>query len=112
MKSLYFLNLIGFSQTGGLEKFNRCFMKAVDELSGELNYTSSAASLYDTVANEQYFPAKQYRGFNQSLMRFLPATILAGLSKDVVILGHINLAAIGWVIKTIAPSKKLILAPA
>lgn len=107
MKSLYFLNLIGFSQTGGLEKFNRCFMKAVDELGAELNYTSNAASLYDTVANEQYYPAKQYKGFNQSLAKFVPATILAGLSKDVIILGHINLAVIGWVIKTIVPSKKL-----
>ncbi len=107
MKSLYFLNLIGFSQTGGLEKFNRCFMKAVDELGAELNYTSKAASLYDTVANEQYYPAKQYTGFNQSLTKFVPVTILTGLSKDVIILGHINLAIIGWVIKTIAPSKKL-----
>ena len=107
MKSLYFLNLIGFSQTGGLEKFNRCFMKALDELSAELNYTSNAASLYDTVTNEQYYPTKQYKGFSRSLAKFIPSTILAGLSKDVIILGHINLAAIGWVIKTIAPSKKL-----
>lgn len=107
MKSLYFLNLIGFSQTGGLEKFNRCFMKAVDELSSELNYTSNAASLYDTTSNEQYYPAKNYKGFKQSLAKFVPATILAGMSKDVIILGHINLAVIGWVIKTIAPSKKL-----
>lgn len=107
MKSLYFLNLIGFSQTGGLEKFNRCFMKALDELSSELHYSSNAASLYDTVANEQYYPSKQYKGFNQSLAKFVPSTILAGLSKDVIILGHINLAVIGWVIKTLAPSKKL-----
>lgn len=108
MKSLYFLNLIGFSQTGGLEKFNRCFMKALDELSSELNYSSNAASLYDSVANEQYYPAKQYKGFSQSLAKFVPSTILAGLSKDVIILGHINLAVIGWVIKTLVPSKKLI----
>ncbi len=107
MKSLYFLNLIGFSQTGGLEKFNRCFMKAIDELGTELNYTSNAASLYDTAANEQYYPAKQYKGFNQSLTLFVPTAIFTGFSKDLIILGHINLAVIGWVIKTIAPSKKL-----
>lgn len=109
MKSLYFLNLIGFSQTGGLEKFNRCFMKALDELSSELNYSSNAASLYDTVANGQYYPVKKYKGFSKSIVKFVPSTIITGLSKDVIILGHINLAVIGWIIKTLAPSKKLML---
>jgi hypothetical protein len=33
MKKVLFLTLTAFSQTGGIEKFNRCFAKVLNNLS-------------------------------------------------------------------------------
>jgi glycosyltransferase involved in cell wall biosynthesis len=94
---------------GGLEKFNRCFLKALNQIEAEGNLISQASSLYDTTTDERYYPRAKYKGFGRSRMKFVLSGILQGMKQDVIVLGHINLAIVGVVAKTLWPRKKLVL---
>lgn len=109
MKKVLFLNLTAFSQTGGIERFNRCFLKALCEFDNEGLTTSSAYSAYDVQPSELYYNEASYRGFNKNKLRFVWQSILAARNKDIVIIGHINLAPVALMIKKIFPAKKMIL---
>lgn len=109
MKKVLFLNLTAFSQTGGLEKFNRCFLKALAETETATNYISESYSMYDTVADERYYNVNKYRGFNKHKLQFVISGVVKAFKSDLIILGHINLALIGFIIRLFAPSKKIVL---
>jgi glycosyltransferase involved in cell wall biosynthesis len=109
MKKVLFLNLMAFKQTGGLEKFNRSFLKALVENEAQLGMVTESYSLCDTISNEAYYPLDKYKGFGYNKIKFTVNSILQGLKVDCIILGHINLAIIGFFIKLIAPSKKIVL---
>ncbi len=109
MQKLLFVNLMAFYRTGGLEKFNRCFLKALHNISGQLNIQTYSTSLCDETANEDYYPQKQYAGYARSKIFFTLNSILKGISSDVIVLGHINTAVIGVALKAIFPKKKLVL---
>ncbi|HEY9363498.1 MAG TPA: hypothetical protein VIQ00_09575, partial [Chitinophagaceae bacterium] len=108
-KSVLFINLAAFSLTGGIEKFNKCFLKALWKLSQENDWKVASYSLYDSSSEEKYFPEKKYKGFNQKKIAFVLQSVLQARKYDQVIFGHINLAIAGLLIKFIFPSKKLIL---
>lgn len=109
LPKVLFLNLTAFSQMGGLEKFNRCFLKALNQIEAEGNLISEASSLYDTTTDERYYPRSKYKGFGKSRTKFVLSGILQGMKQDVIVLGHINLAIVGVVAKTLWPRKKLVL---
>ena len=106
---MLFLSLDTFLHTGGLEKFNRCFLKALQELSHEGQINVNAASMYDTSCNENYFSKKNYKTYSGKKWLFVIQSIIAGLKTNTLILGHVNLALIGIVVKKINPKIKLIL---
>lgn len=106
--SVLFLYLKAFSFTGGIEKFNRSFLKALHELSVDGFLDAEAVSPYDSVSDEKYFPRLRFKGFHGSKLLFLLNTIFAAWKYDIIILGHINLAIIGYLIKRIKPSVKLV----
>ncbi len=108
-KKVLFLNLAAFSLTGGIEKFNKCFLKALWELKKEGNLDVASFSLYDHKANENYFPSKIYKGFNRQKILFATQSITGARHFDVIVLGHINLAVIGLFIKLFYPWKKIVL---
>lgn len=109
MPSILFLYLKSFSFTGGIEKFNRCFLKALNEIVIEQGDDVNAISSHDTTTNEQYFPASKLKGFGGNRIVFTLYSIWQGLFAQTIILGHINLALLGVVIKTLRPKVKLIL---
>ena len=106
---ILFLYLKAFSLTGGIEKFNRCFLKALHELSVDGLLDAEAFSSYDTVADEKYFPRKRFKGFGGNKILFAFSAIKKSLSMQTIVLGHINLAVIGVVAKKIKPSIKLVI---
>lgn len=108
-RKVLFLNLTAFSQTGGLEKFNRCFLKALNETEASANTSSNSFSLYDTSANSNYYPAEKYKGFGKRRFSFVLNSVLEGLKKDIIILGHVNLAIVGLLIKLLSPKTRLVL---
>lgn len=109
MKRILFLNLTAFSQTGGIERFNKCFLKALSELDEEHVTSSRSLSAYDTVAMPQYYNPAKYKGFNKNKRSFIFNSIIEAKNHDVIFLGHINLAIAGLIIKMLYPSKKVLL---
>jgi phosphatidyl-myo-inositol dimannoside synthase len=105
--NVLFYYLSAFSQSGGIEKFNRCFIKALSEITG----TSfvSVVSVYDDVADEKYIGSLSYRGFRKAKAKSVLHVIRSIYKHDELILGHINLALTGIICKLLRPSCKLIL---
>ena len=108
-RNVLFINLAAFSLTGGIEKFNKCFLRALWELKQAGVLDVASFSLYDQEANENYFSNEIYKGFNQHKISFVKESIIRARDFDVIILGHINLAIIGILIKLIYPRKKIVL---
>ncbi|MDE3235850.1 MAG: glycosyltransferase family 4 protein [Bacteroidota bacterium] len=106
---LVFLYLTGFSFTGGIEKFNRSFLKALHELSVDGIIDADAISSYDVHTDEKYFPRLRFKGFGGKRFWFVTVSILRSLRYQMVVLGHINLAVVGYVLKRIKPQHKLII---
>lgn len=105
---MHFLTLDTFLYTGGLEKFNRCFLKALHELTEEGSINANASAMYDVTCNEKYFSANRYKAFKGNKWWCVLHSIFTGIQSKTFILGHINLALIGIVIKKIHPKTKLI----
>ncbi len=102
---LSFLYLDAFSSRGGIEKFNMAFMYAARKLHDENKINFTAYSLHDTEPDKRYITDDLFRGYKGSKLRYSISSLIKGLNSDVVILGHINLAPIGVMIKTL--KKKL-----
>lgn len=108
-RRVLFLNLSTFRFAGGIETFNRCFLKAIWELEQEDVLIGKGISAYDFTSGEAYFPATKYRGFGGNRIRFFLHVLRVAKVFDVVVLGHINLAPVGWLLKKLYPKKRLIL---
>ncbi len=106
---ILFLNLTAFSCTGGIEKFNRAFLKALSDLQKEGRIVAEACSAYDNNADNKYFRQDKYKGFNGKRFAFALHVLLNAHKYDTIILSHIHLSSIALIVKTFSPSKKIIL---
>ncbi|CAN5373771.1 hypothetical protein BH09BAC3_BH09BAC3_12990 [soil metagenome] len=104
-----FLYLKAFSLTGGIEKFNRSFLKALADLEEEKFIKATAISAYDTSVDEKYFPSSQFKGYNGNKLLFTLNCLVEAYKYDTVIISHINLALVGYLMKKMNPSLKLAL---
>ena len=108
-KKILFLNLKAFSITGGIEKFNRAFLKALSDLEKEGTVVADAWSLYDDTCDEKYFEPRYYQCFEGKKVQFILKVWKSAFRYDTVILAHINLSLAGLVLKNIFPRKEIIL---
>jgi asparagine synthase (glutamine-hydrolysing) len=108
-QKILFLNLGTFRFTGGIEKFNRAFLKALSDLQTEGKVVADCFSAYDEKADDHYFDIKHYRTFKGNRIRFVFAVWKEAIKYDTIILGHINLALTGWGIKKMFPRKRIVL---
>lgn len=108
-KSVLFINLAAFSLTGGIEKFNKCFLKALIDISKGGDLDVASFSLYDQGTDENYFPENLYKGFSRKKISFVKYCVSKAGKYDTLILGHINLAIIGYLVRLFYPNKKIIL---
>lgn len=102
-----FLYLKAFSFTGGIEKFNRSFLKALHELSVDGVIDADAASSYDPVTDEKYFPRNRFSGYGGRRKQFVFSSVVKCFKYDMVVIGHINLAVIACIMKKLKPSLKI-----
>jgi len=107
-KKILFYYLSAFSHTGGIEKFNRCFIKALNRLPEE-NFDSSIVSVYDSNSDERYNRRLPFKGFKKRRSVSLGYIFSRSFNTDVLILGHINLAIAGVIYKLLRPGGKLII---
>jgi phosphatidylinositol alpha-1,6-mannosyltransferase len=104
-----FLYLKAFSFTGGIEKFNRSFLKALHEMSVDGFFDASAISAYDSFPDEKYFAYQRFSGYRGVRPLFVLVSLIRSFKYDMVVIGHINLAVIGCLIKWLRPNIRLVL---
>lgn len=108
-RRIMFLTLTTFSSTGGIEKFNRSFLKAMMQLQSVLSLNVYGAGMYDNTSNEYYISQKKFKPFFGKRLHFIFRNIIYFFSTDILIVGHLNLAIMGTVFKLLFPAKRLIL---
>jgi glycosyltransferase involved in cell wall biosynthesis len=109
-KSLRTFFLTVFSGQGGIERFNRAILLALQRVNTSNNFHLTASVVYDeTPTNQNYFPASQIQTYRGNKLFFLLREALRIFKKEVWIIGHLNLAPLGILRKKIFPSQPLIL---
>ncbi len=106
--TLFFLTLDTFLHTGGIEKFNRCFLLALQQIADESGVYVRAGAMYDTDCDERYFPKKHYKAWKGNRWLCVLQSVIEARKHNVLILGHINLALIGILAKKINPGIRII----
>ena len=104
---MFLLTLSTFKFTGGIEKFNQCFLKAIQELFP--TETITAWSLYDSIPDARYINNAKFRGFDRSKANFVLAAVWEARKYNTIFIGHINLAILVVLIRFFYPKKKIIL---
>ncbi|MBC7536931.1 MAG: glycosyltransferase family 4 protein [Ferruginibacter sp.] len=107
-----FLTLKVFSSTGGIEKVCRIAGKAILENCTRYNKRLKIYSMYDKpedAADNPYFPTEIFTGFNVRKLSFIRKVLVQGRKSKIVILSHVNLLLVGWLIKKLKPSVKIVL---
>lgn len=74
----------------------------------EANFTFKAISAYDSNYYDSHIKKQNFISEKNKALFFLKSFFLA-LKSDIIIIGHINQAPLAWMIKLIAPSKKIVL---
>jgi glycosyltransferase involved in cell wall biosynthesis len=112
MNNILFLTLKVFSATGGIEKVCRIAGKAMYENTVWLNKRLLVMSMHDKQADSfdnPYFPSEIFRGFGARKIQFVLKALREGARSDIVLLSHINLLSVGWLIKRVSPSTKVLI---
>jgi phosphatidyl-myo-inositol dimannoside synthase len=104
--NILFTYQIAFSANGGIQNFNRCLIKALDEQTTEDKTTLTISSFYDKSTDANYFKNGKFITYPNKYWYVL-LTILNAHQYDLIILGHVNMALIGVVIKFFFPSKQV-----
>ena len=103
-----FLFAKSFSFTGGIEKFNQCFLKALNEIAQTKFIDASGISLYEKRSDDRYVEKIRFRARAGNKILFLLDAFFSALNKDVLIISHINFSLIPYLVKLIIHSKKTI----
>lgn len=94
-KNIYFIYLDAFSNTGGIEEFNKKFIQSFENISEKNyfdNYTINIISIYDE--NFHYHPKNQninFIGYSGNRIKAVFEIIKKVKEKDIIFYGHINL---------------------
>jgi asparagine synthase (glutamine-hydrolysing) len=104
-KKILLLTLQTFSATGGIQKMSRTMAQAIQQIAVKRRWGFSLWSGYDhnNDLDKKYTQPGNFKGFNKNRALFAIDAAIKGVQSDVVILSHVNLALIGWVIKTFNP---------
>lgn len=109
MKKISFFALTAFSQTGGIEKFNRCLIKVLNTLPGKAKASVHHHILYDKAPDTRYCPADVFSGYRGSKIAFLVRGFIQAVRSTFIITGHLNLAILAVAVKKFFPAKKVVL---
>ncbi len=111
--SILFLTLKVFSASGGgIEKVCQVAAKAIYELGLQSGGQVKIFSMYDHpgyAGVNKYFPQPLFTGFGKHKAHFVLKSLQQGRKNRIVILSHINLLLVGYLIKKISPSTKVVL---
>jgi len=104
MNKICYFNLATYSQTGGIENFNKTFLKALDNL----NKSISSVSVYDKETKDKYQNI-EFKNFDQDKVA-ASLYLLKNIYKiEKLIVAHINLLPIVIIAKVLNPKLKIYL---
>ncbi len=89
MKEIVFL-VGSLNQTGGMERFNRLFSRALGEYCSLHDYRLTVLALADRAVSEESAHAPDLRCFGGSRARFARAALRAALGSDLLVIGLSN----------------------
>lgn len=94
-----------FSTTGGIQKMTRTLAHSLHQLSKNNNWAFELWSVYDLDSDlmPQYLPPQNFKGFGLKKLIFALKALSTAAAPDIVLISHINLAAIGLLIKIFNP---------
>jgi len=104
-----FWYLTAFTQKGGIETFNRTFIKALANIQVIKPYSIRIFSVYDKNPDRRYISNLKWKGYGGHRIRFVIRALWQGLKCDVLIVGHIHLAPIAIILKWLNPNCKILL---
>lgn len=107
---LTFAYLSSFSGAGGIERYNKCFMKAL--VDGGYFKTSDLTflSMNDTSPDSKYVQSNIcFKGFSGNKWFFTFQSFFSALRADVLVLGHVNVSLVYLLAKFFKPSLKCVL---
>jgi len=107
--NLLYLALSTFSQTGGIEKVNKSWLKALSNLQEGFQFKLSAHLLMDNQADTNYLSKNSFKGFKGNKIYFILSSLTKALKSDVIVLSHINLAIIAVLVKKVKPKTQIFL---
>ncbi|WP_419701101.1 glycosyltransferase family 4 protein [Mucilaginibacter sp. NFX135] len=109
-KKVLLLTLQIFSTTGGIQKMTRTLGYTLNQIALANNWNFELWSAYDRAQDlmPEYLPSSNFKGFGINKLNFALKVISKKFTlKDIIILSHINLAAIGLLIKAVNPKCKV-----
>jgi len=105
-KRVLFIYQNAFSQTGGIQTFNKYFIKALENINKKNNLNIEIASIYDE-ENDIKTNLKKFV-FNKSKFKALMFILKNIFSYDIFIFAHVNFAPLALIVKTFNPKAKII----
>lgn len=102
-----FLYLKAFSSTGGIENYNKLFIKALSELYSNQNRSLKVLSLYDVEPDTRYITSDVFLNTSGNKIRFVTTSLLKAIKHDLVIISHLNLSILVLMIKLLNKNKKV-----
>ncbi len=106
---IVFLCLSTFSTTGGIQQFNKSFIKALVDICEVNEYELSVISSHDKSVDSRYVTNDLYEYYKGNKALFAIHAVRECLKADVVIAGHINLAPVLNVIRQLNADTQIVL---
>ncbi|MEM6262157.1 MAG: glycosyltransferase family 4 protein [Bacteroidota bacterium] len=105
-RHILFAYLNAFSQMGGIQQYNKAFMQAGHTVMG-VDFHATSVKDHQADVDCRYIPSEQVDCFAGNKLRFLLSTLNRARRTDILVLGHINLALLGVLIKLLFPNKAI-----
>jgi len=104
MNKICYLNLVTYSQTGGIENFNKTFLKALNSLSEQ----TTSISVYDK-ENKENLQNIEFKNFNGNKVKSSLCLLKNIYKIEKLIVAHLNLLPIAMISKILNPKLKIYL---
>ena len=101
------ITLSTFSEVGGIQQYNKSFIKAIEDEYGSENVIIDC--LNDNSITSPYSNSNRIRGYSGNKIRFVFNACLHAFKSDIVFIGHINLSVIILILKLLSSKTKSVL---
>ena len=101
-----------FDAIGGIQTFNRCLVKALDEIAHEKGWKVTILVLNDSGNNplaSKYLGLSKYKCSNKNKLLFIFMTLFASFKADVIFFGHVNFSPLAVLLRLVFHRLKMFL---